>query len=164
MSSTAINLSVKSKKAVDIKKKRGEYQEKNCPYGYRKGTGGRLEPDKETAPVVKIIFEMSRDGYNSRQIAKELLEKNIPILRQRKASGGEHAYNVLDSRGIWLGSTIRRILRDERYIGIYVMGKSKSVDIGSKRTRPKDKKFWFKISNHPPSIVETTEKVDIFNL
>ncbi len=33
-----------------MKFRRGEYQSKNCPYGYQKGADGRMEPNKETAP------------------------------------------------------------------------------------------------------------------
>jgi len=62
------DLSIKHKSANYVKYRRGEYQSKICPYGYRKGADGRLEPDEKTAPVVRLIFELARSGRN-KQVA-----------------------------------------------------------------------------------------------
>ena len=43
------DLSIKYKSAKYVKFRRGEYQSKLCPYGYRKGADGRMDPDEETA-------------------------------------------------------------------------------------------------------------------
>ena len=68
--------------------KRGEYQSKICPYGYRKGPDGRMEPDEETAPVVQMIYELAKAGHSTTQIARVLLEKGIQTPGERKAAMG----------------------------------------------------------------------------
>ena len=53
------DLSIKYKSAKYVKFRRGEYQSKTCPYGYRKGTNGRMEPNEETAPVDELLGRMA---------------------------------------------------------------------------------------------------------
>jgi len=50
------DMSKKSKSAKYAKFRRGEYQSKICPYGYRKGADGRMEIDEDAAAVVRLIF------------------------------------------------------------------------------------------------------------
>ncbi|MBQ7921261.1 MAG: recombinase family protein, partial [Clostridia bacterium] len=53
------DMSIKTKSAKYAKMQRGEYQSKICPYGYQKSADGRMEPDPETADVVRVIFRLS---------------------------------------------------------------------------------------------------------
>ena len=46
------------------------------------------------------------------------------------------------------------MLRDERYIGTYIIGKRTVREVGSSRVRMKDESEWFKIPDHHPAIVE----------
>lgn len=55
------DLSIKYKSAKYVKFRRGEYQSKTCPYGYRKGANGRMEPNEETAPNGYLVVEV-REG------------------------------------------------------------------------------------------------------
>ena len=147
------DLSIKSKSAKCVKMKRGEYQSKICPYGYRKGSNGRMEPDEETAPVVRLIFELAKDGRSTTQIARVLLEKGIQTPGERKAVRGIAQHDVSRSGGIWQTSTIRRILTDERYTGTYIMGKRAVREVGSHLVRLKDESEWIKIPDHHPPII-----------
>ncbi|RXM21737.1 recombinase, partial [Citrobacter sp. AAK_AS5] len=47
------------------------------PYGYQKGEDGHLTPDEETAPVVKLIFQLAVEGYGPGKIARMLREREI---------------------------------------------------------------------------------------
>jgi DNA invertase Pin-like site-specific DNA recombinase len=153
------DLSVKTKSAKYAKMRRGEYQQKNCFYGYKKSSNGRLEIDEETAPVVKMIFELSAEGKNTSEIIKELYTKRILTPGEYKASKGYNGHDISKCKNVWGRSMILRILEDERYTGMYVMGKRGVTEIGGIRTRLKDESEWIKIPNHHPPII--TE--DLYN-
>lgn len=59
------DLSMKYKSAKYLKFRRGEYQSVKCPYGYRKGANGRMEPDGEAADNVRLIFGLAQEGHRS---------------------------------------------------------------------------------------------------
>ena len=147
------DMSRKEKSAKYIKFERGEYQSVLCPYGYRKSADGRLEPDEVTAPVVRRIFEMAREGMNAPAISKVLFAENIPTPGEYKKANGHPHHDTTRTGGIWPGATILRILYDERYTGVYIMGKRAVTEIGSQRVRLKDESEWFKIPNHHPAII-----------
>lgn len=86
------DLSMKYKSAKYVKFRRGEYQSKICPYGYRKGGNGRMEPDEETAPTVRLIFELARDGADTCHIIEELFQRGIPTPSEHKTAKGA-SYN-----------------------------------------------------------------------
>lgn len=148
------DLSVKYKSAKYVKMKAGEYQSVICPYGYRKSADGRMEPDEETAPNVRLIFEMAAQGYKIQAIIEALFEKGILTPGEHKASKGKNYHDVSRCRNIWPRPTVLRLLGDERYIGTYIMRKRKVVDVGSRHIRMRDESEWFKIPNHHPAIIE----------
>lgn len=49
-----------------------------APYGYVKGEGGQLLIDEETAPVVKLTFQLCVEGHGTGKIARMLKEWEIP--------------------------------------------------------------------------------------
>ena len=92
----------------------GNFIGQKAPYGLRKvevREGKKkcfiLEPDPETAPVVKLIFELYRSGMGMTRISDQLDSMGIP------APGG----------GKWVPDTIPRFLRNEHYIGKVVWNK-----------------------------------------
>lgn len=147
------DMSMKTKSAKYAKMRRGEYQSVICPYGYRKSTDGRMEPDDEVAGIVQQIFQWAADGNTAAEIARKLYALNIPTPGEYRKSKGREHYDVSRTNGVWSTSTILRILDDERYIGTYVIGKSKVKEIGSRQVRRKDKSEWFKIPDHHPAII-----------
>lgn len=147
------DLSIKYKTAKYVKFRRGEYQSVLCPYGYQKSADGRMEPDEETAPNVRLIFELAGRGCTSSEIIQELYERKIPTPGEYKASRGRTIHDVSRTHQIWQRSTIRNILLDERYIGTYVMGRKQVVEVGSSRVRNRDESEWFRIPDHHPAII-----------
>jgi hypothetical protein len=63
-------------------------------------------------------------------------------------------HDVSRSIGIWDLTTIRRILYNERYTGMYIGGMFESVEVGNPRGRPKPESEWTKIPDHHPAIIE----------
>lgn len=148
------DMSIKTKSAKYAKMQRGEYQSKICPYGYRKSADGRMEPDPDAAAIVQLIFSLSAGGMNAAAITRELFRRNIPTPGQYKAAHGNHTHDISRCHGIWSTSTILRILEDERYTGVYVIGKRAVLEVGGTRSRLKDRESWYIIPNHHPAIVE----------
>lgn len=94
--------------------KNGNFIGQKAPYGFKKKQikeGKKkcftLEPDPETAPVVKMIFEMYRDGVGMTRIADKLDAMGVPAPEGKK----------------WVPDTIPRFLRNEHYIGKVVWNK-----------------------------------------
>lgn len=68
--------------------------------------------DEQTAPIIKEIFEMYANGYIMADIIKHLNEKGV-----RTGTGGEFKKN-----------SVRGILVNKRYNGVYTCGKSEVID------------------------------------
>ena len=147
------DLSIKIRSARSIKLKRGEYQSKNCLYGYRKGANGRLELNEDTAPNVRLVYELAKEGHRPADIIRILFERKIPTPSEYRTAHGIKGVDSSRCDGIWGYSMIIRILSDERYTGTYIAGKSECIEIGSRKERMRDESEWIKIPNHHPAIV-----------
>jgi DNA invertase Pin-like site-specific DNA recombinase len=147
------DMSVKTRSAKYAKMERGEYQSKICPYGYRKGANGRMEPDPEAAVVVRQIFSRAAGGMSAARIAAELSRQGIPTPGEYKAAHGNHTHDISRTHGVWCNATVLRILDDERYTGTYVIGKRAVLEIGGTRRREKDRKKWFIIPDHHEPLI-----------
>lgn len=96
----------------------GNYIASHAPYGYVKTTvriGKKnrptLEPNPEEAPVVKMIFEMYRDGLGAARICDRLDELHIPT----------------HTGGRWSKSSIYTMLDNEHYIGKVTWNERRAV-------------------------------------
>jgi len=147
------DMSKKSKTAKYAKFRRGEYFSKKCLYGYRLNEARRWEIDEETADVVRFIFEQASELKAAPAIAKALFEKKIIPPGEYLKSKGKNHHDVSRSIGIWQNSSILRLLEDERYTGMYIMGKRAVTEIGGTRVRLKPESEWVKIPNHHPAII-----------
>ena len=74
------DISRKVSSALSGKRQRGEFVGSWAAYGYRKCADNPhyIEPDEETAPVVRKIFAWRRSGMSYQQIARTLTELAIP--------------------------------------------------------------------------------------
>lgn len=96
----------------------GNYIGNRPPYGYDKiqiKEGRRrcftLQPNPEQAPIVRLIFEMYRDGFGSHKIARTLNEMGVP-----SASGGR-----------WSPESLNKMRTNEHYIGMVFWNHRKAV-------------------------------------
>ena len=147
------DLSIKYKTAKYTKFRRGEYQSKICPYGYRKGENGRLEPDEEAADTVRLIFGLAQQGLRVKEIVKVLYECGISTPAEYKAAHGFNGHDISRCHGIWHESTVARILTDERYTGTYIIGKREVTEVGGHQVKLKPEDQWIKIPDHHPPII-----------
>ena len=118
-----------------------------------KATYGRMEPNEETAPNVRMIFELARDGRKPNEIVKALFERNIPTPAEYKAAHGFNGHDISRCCGIWSTSSVVHILDDERYTGTYIIGKREVTEVGGHRVRMKDESQWVKIPDHHQAII-----------
>ena len=147
------DLSIKYKNAKFTKFRRGEYQSRICPFGYRKSNDGRMEPDEEAANTVQLIFTLAQQGLGAKQIVKALYDRNIPTPAEYKAAHGFTGHDISRCHGIWHESTVARILADERYTGMYIIAKREVTEVGGHRARLKPEDQWVKIPDHHSAIV-----------
>lgn len=147
------DMSIKSKSAKLARFKRGEYQSVVCPYGYQKGEDGRMKPDEETADNVRQIFQWAADGLSAGAIARKLSEMKILTPAEYKASKGKNYHDISRTNGVWCRSAVLRILEDERYTGMYIMGKKHSAEVGSYKMIRNDESEWIKIPDHHTPII-----------
>lgn len=148
------DMSIKCKSAKYAKMRRGEYQSKECIFGYRKGANGRLEPDPDQAPIVRLIFQLAASGLGFTAIAAELTRRRIPTPGEVKSAKGNGTYDVSRCQGRWSPNTVIRILDDQRFLGHYVQGVHTVTEIGGHRHRKKSKDNWFFVPDHHEPIVD----------
>lgn len=86
--------------------------------GYKKNDDGTLSIVPEEAKTVVRIFSEFLQGYSTAQIKNHLMAENIPT-----PSG----------KCVWYPSTILSILKNEKYIGTVIQGKSFKPDVLSKK-------------------------------
>ena len=99
---------------LKMKKDRGELIGYNGCYGYNYNLETKeITINEEEASIVRYMFERYVEGVGSSTIAKELTTKGI-----KTPKGGTK----------WCESTIRGILKNEKYIGDVLMGKTFTID------------------------------------
>ncbi len=86
--------------------------------GYDKGPDGKLVLNEEEAKTIKLIFKLFIDGLSMCSIAEELTRRGI-----KTPSGNDK----------WGHSTIRSILKNEKYKGDALLQKTFTVDYLSKK-------------------------------
>lgn len=79
--------------------KKGRYAVGRLPLGYMRDGEGRPVPDPETAPIVRMIFEQYAAGVSSAELVRICQNKGLKMNK----------------------STMYRILRNERYLGRWVL-------------------------------------------
>ena len=156
------DMSIKTRSAKYAKMERGEYQSKTCPYGYRKGANGRMEPDGEAAETVKLLFSLAAEGKYATEIARELHRRGIPTPGEYKAAHGNHTHDISRANGVWNESTIRNMLDNEVYTGDYIIRRREVKEIGGNRSVMRDRSQWIILPDHHEPLVdrETFKAVD----
>ena len=108
-------------------------------FGYRSIKGPddtvRLEIEPSEAATVRRIFDMYSDGKSLKRIAWELNSGSVPSPRPQKGR---------ISRS-WCTSSVRTILKNERYLGRMVWNKKRKVRVpgtGRRVHRPRPESEW----------------------
>ena len=146
----------KVKEVLRHKRENGQY----CacpPYGYRKDQDNkhRLAPDEMTAPVVERIFRRAAAGDSSRKIALDLnADGIIPPLKYRVLYRDEFSQEgAARAADVWNYTTVKRILKNQVYLGHTLLGKSRKASVKSKKKVAVPKADWAVTRDtHPPLV------------
>jgi DNA invertase Pin-like site-specific DNA recombinase len=147
-----------------VKREQGEFIGSFAPYGYEKDPEdkNRFIIDEEAAEVIRMIFSWYLQGHGTQHIARLLNEKGIPNPTRYKQLKGLKFENSsqTDGYGFWNKTTIRRILRNEVYIGNMVQGKREKANYKSKKMLVKPTEEWQIVKEtHEPIIDEKIFKI-----
>jgi site-specific DNA recombinase len=121
--------------AVQVREQ-GRYLGGRPPYGYRLGDAGphpnkahaawgrrahRLEPDPETAPIVRWIFARRLAGHSVARIARALNDAGVPC-----PSAADPGRNPHRTGAGWTLGTVTTILSNPRYTGRQVWNRQRT--------------------------------------
>lgn len=144
------DISKKIKKVKNMKMRNGEYQAGQPPFGYKKSERekNKLVIDPETAPIIKLIFDLYLSGESTRQIVKILYEKGIKTPAQYC---GKKQY--LKGNDYWQRSYIQKVLKSQVYTGAVVSHTTEKVSYKIKKCRRIPKEDWIIVEDmHEPII------------
>lgn len=132
-----------------VRSRQGKFVGGPTPYGLMRDPNdhGHLIIDPETAPTVKMIFDLASNGYGVMRISKHLMERKIPITRVKGPITSEVRYYS------WGGATISKMLRNPVYKGDHVVCKchQKAIRSNTYNFVPRDE--WEIIENCHEAIV-----------
>lgn len=141
---------------LNMERRKGEFIGSFAKFGYQKDPSDhhKLVIDEPAAEVVRMIYSWYLSGVGIRGIVRRLNERGLPNPSTYKRMKGLNfkARTVGDSR-LWCDKTVRRILRDEMYIGTMVQGKNKKINYKSKAIRSCMPDEWIRVEGtHAPII------------
>ncbi len=132
-----------------VRSRQGKFVGGPTPYGLMRDPNdhGHLIIDPETAPTVKLVFDLASNGYGMMRIAKYLLEHKIPITRVKGPIESDVRYYS------WGNSVISKMLRNPVYKGDHVVCKchQKAIRSNTYNFVPRDE--WEIIENCHEAIV-----------
>lgn len=156
------DMSKKVSSVLSAKQKRGELIGAVwAVYGYRKCADDphKIEPDEETAPVVREIFRMRADGMSYYKIVQELNRCGIPApSRYHYLKGDTKCARYADV--VWQPQVARRILCNEVYLGHMVQGRCRRSFYQEKQRHATMEQEWVVVHNtHEPLVDEDTFRI-----
>ena len=148
------------RRTFDHKRAAGEYIGAFAPYGYLKDPADKnhLIPDMDIVPIKKDLLRwIVTDGMSMAGAAKRLNELGIPNPTAYKRSLGWNYQNPgsKSNDGLWVGTTVRRILLDKVNLGHMVQGKQRVVSykVHDKIRVPEEE--WYVVENtHEPTFTQ----------
>lgn len=152
------DISVKTRSALEVKRKKGDYVGA-CPvYGYRKSAENRnqLVVDEYAARVVRDIFRAKIDGRSAKRIADELNALGVLSPLTYKISRGlPHPKGGFADRpdAKWSATTVIRILQDEIYTGTLVQGRQGTYNHKLRNVIQKPEEEWIRVENAHEAII-----------
>jgi DNA invertase Pin-like site-specific DNA recombinase len=121
------------------KMKKGEFVGQPNPLGYDV-VDGKLVVNEEEAEIVRYIFKRYLEGAGGSTIAKELEKMGVKTKRANNT--------------VWHPSTVLGIIKNEKYTGELVQGKTYTVNpIGHKRKDNHGDAAMYKVQNNHEAII-----------
>lgn len=146
------DISLKQKSSLKERKKRGRYIACYAPYGYKKNEQivGKLDIDEDAAEIVRRIFKLFLEGIGTTSIARILTAEKVPTPAMHlnmNADKNSIFYTV------WKGNSVRRILRNETYLGFMVQNKETTISHKNPTRVYLSKEDYIVIPNHHIPII-----------
>ena len=140
-------ISAHVKLGLKMKRERGELIGFNNCLGYRYDSKlKRMTINQEEAEIVRKIFAMYCEGHGADSIARTLTKLGVVSPK---------------GKPIWYEGTVSGILKNEKYKGDVLQGKTFTIDpISHKRVRNMGEEDQYYISNHHEAIIDE----ETFNL
>ena len=144
--------SIKIRNVLNDKRRNGKFIGSAPSFGYLRDPDdkGHLIPDPEYAWVVKKIFDMAYNGVGLTDITTYLNDNNIktPSSLKRKNPNSKAKYNP-----IWTISSVKKILKNQMYVGDMVQSVQTKVSYKSKKKKALPKSNWDIVKNtHEPLV------------
>ncbi len=168
--SVSATTSVNVKGTLNVRRAKGDFIGSFATYGYLKNPEDhhKLIVDEEAADVVRMIFKKYVSGVTILGITRELNALGIPnpsAYKKLKGFNYKHpSKKTHDS--LWPESSVRRILKNEMYIGNMVQGKNKKLSYKIKQCVAVPKEEWYIVEGTHEAIIDksTFEKAQaLFN-
>ena len=159
--SVAATTSVNVRGTLNVERQQGKFIGSFACYGYIKDPEDKhkLIIDEEAAKIVRRIFDWYIGGMGVITIAKELNEMGIPNPSKYKQLKGMK-YNHPSGKnndGLWPDSSVRRILKNEMYIGNMVQGINTTISFKHKQCISVPKENWYVVEGtHEPIVDKET--------
>lgn len=168
--SVAATTSVNVRGTLNVNRQQGMFIGSFPTYGYLKDPEDhhKLIIDEETAPIIRMVFEKFLSGQSIISIAKDLNEMGIPnpsMYKKLKGFNYRHPAGASND-GLWPDSSVRRILRNEMYIGNMVQGVNTTISYKIAQCRKVPREDWIIVEGTHEAIVDkdTFEKAQsLFN-
>ena len=135
--------------------KRGNFSTAVAFYGYIKDPADsrKLVIDTPAAEVVKRIFELAAQDVTPNQIAKILNDDNVDTPQIRKMQLGYRRRWTNSDVSFWYGSIVSIIIRDERYTGKLIYGKTRMAELGKSKQVKVPESEWIVVPGAIPAII-----------
>ena len=155
------DISTKIRTNLTAKKQNGEYAGAFVAYGYVKDSNdkSKLVVDQFAANVVKDIFRWKIEGLSPQNIAVRLNELGIPSPAEyKRLSGSKYKTSFqTSSKAIWSHVSVRRILKNEIYLGIMIQGKRTTPNYKTKTVVTKAESEWLRAEGTHEAIISVRD-------
>lgn len=155
------DISTKIRTNLTAKKQNGEYAGAFVAYGYVKDNDdkSKLVVDPFAANVVRDIFRWKIEGLSPQNIAVRLNELGIPSPAEyKRLSGSKYKTSFQTSlKAIWSHVSVRRILKNEIYLGVMIQGKRTTPNYKTKTVVTKAESEWLRVEGTHEAIISVRD-------
>ena len=155
------DISTKIRTNLTAKKQNGEYAGAFVAYGYVKDSNdkSKLVVDQFAADVVRDIFRWKIEGLSPQNIAMRLNELGIPSPAEyKRLSGSKYKTSFqTSSKAIWSHVSVRRILKNEIYLGVMIQGKRTTPNYKTKTVVTKVESEWLRAEGTHEAIISVRD-------
>ena len=150
------DLSEKVRSAKTSMNKSGKNSSPYSFFGYSIDPNDRhkLIIDEPAAETVRLIFNLREQGVTTPKIASKLNNDGIQTANERQREKGAKRDWLRNGKiNMWETAFISRILRDERYTGKHIYGRTKRVELGKRAVKTVPRSEWIVVPDAIPAII-----------